>query len=527
MEGQAQVSTERLECIHCGGSHPSGMRRCTSTGRVIGGDPRLIGQVIARRFRVVRLLGEGPFGAAYKAEHVTLGREVSLRILPRELVSHAAALNRFFREARLVGAVAHPRLHPLLDAGLSDEGLAYVAYRYVRGRSLARAFALDERFSVKTAATIVREVLEGLEAIHNAGFVHRAIIPESILLQAGASGQEHAMLTNFGAATFEEGEGGPLAPAPLPSPLRRGVYMPPERVRFLPPDRREDIYGTGVILAAMLSPGGVPRFGGDLLSLGVPPTIEAAIARATHPSPEVRFSSAAEMAQQVRPFGQVVQDDPASATETCILDLRSLRIRERALQATPARFRLESAKATIRSGLAGALARALQDRSAARWSEVVRRVPAVVELLAAKANQGSALAMPLIAALEEADALCGTDDRLFCMIVGEVAGQAELNPLFQELVGGAPTPEFLFDGLAAAWPKAVGQGNSRARQVGRGYGRFEVRDQLEPSFALCSALAGVLKAGLEHVGARNVNVSKSSCEAVGDPACVYSVTWDS
>ena len=101
----------------------------------------------------------------------------------------------------------------------------------------------------------------------------------------------------------------------------------------------------------------------------------------------------------------------------------------------------------------------------------------------------------------------------------------ELNGLFQEMLGGAPTPEFLFDGLSALWPRVIGQGVPYARQVGRGYGRFEVRDQLEPSFALCSALTGVLKASLEHLGAHAVEVSKTACEAVGDPACMFNVTW--
>jgi len=110
-------------------------------------------------------------------------------------------------------------------------------------------------------------------------------------------------------------------------------------------------------------------------------------------------------------------------------------------------------------------------------------------------------------------------------MVGEAAGAAELSDRFQAILGGAPTPEFLFDGLASVWPKVIGQGVPRARQVGRGYGRFEVRDQLEPSFAVCSALAGVIKASLERLGANTVEVSKTACEAVGDPACVFNVTW--
>lgn len=520
------TDTSRLLCIHCGGTHPPGMRRCPSTGRALGGDPRLIGQLIGRRYRVLRVLGEGPFGASYKAEHVTVGRLVSLRILRAELVANPSVLNRFFREARLVGSVTHERLQPVIDAGLSDDGLAYVAYQYERGRSLARAFAHNTEFSFKRAATLTCEILEGLEAIHNSGFVHRALMPDSVILRRGASGIEHALLTNFGAATFEErGDDGPFSPPSRPRSFSRGPYTLPPHAYSVKPDRREDLFATGVIFSAMLSPGGIPRFGGDLIALGVPAAIEAIVARAIHPSIDARWASSREMRAQIRPYAEIVRDDIASVTETVVNDLRVLRNRERVLDVIPARLRLESSNSTMASGLAGALIRALQKETGGRWNEIAHRVPGIDKFLELTPQTGPIPATPIIAALEEADALCGVDDRLFCVIIGERAGNDELNTLFQEMLGGAPTPEFLFDGLSSLWPKVIGQGIPQARQVGRGYGRFEVRDQLEPSFALCSALAGVIKAGLEHLGAQAVEVSKTACEAVGDPACMFNVTW--
>ncbi len=527
MVGDSQPSPARIECIHCGGTHQPGLRRCPSTGRALGGDPRLIGQLIARRYRVLRLLGDGPFGASYKAEHIAVGRQVSLRILPPWLVSHPVALNRFFREARLVGSVRHEHLQPLLDAGLSDDGLAYVAYQYVRGRSLTRALVQNTVFSLTRAATLVCEILEGLDAIHASGFVHRAIMPESVMLQVGGSGLEHAMLTNFGAATFEES--GPAEPFAQPTHNvnlpNRGYYTPPERSRAAPPDRREDIYGAGVVLAALLCPGGVPRFGGDLLAIGVPATVEAIVARATHTAPAARYASARDMLYHVKQFAEVSYEDAVSVTETVINDLRIIRNRERVLQVIPARFRLESGRTEIVSGLAGALIRAIKKESGQRWSEIVLRVPGIETLLSLETSRALVPNMRVVAGLEEADALCGTDDRLFCVLLGEAAGRSELNALIQQAIGGAPTPEFLLDELPSVWSKVIGYGTPRARQVGKGYGRFEVRDQLDASFAFCSAIAGIIKAALENAGAQSVEVSKTSCESVGDAACVYSVTW--
>ncbi len=521
------ASASRVVCIHCGGAHPPGMRRCPSTGRALGGDPRLIGQLIAKRYRVIRVLGEGPFGANYKAEHVTVGRLVSLRILRADLVSNPVVLNRFFREARLVGSVRHDRLQPLVDAGLSDDGLAYVAYQYARGRTLGRAFAQNTEFTLQRAATLTCEILDGLDAIHDSGFVHRALMPESVILQMGASGREHALLTNFGAATFEErGEPHPFTPPTVRRPLSLGPYSLPDHAYGEVPDRREDIFAAGVLFAAMLSPGGIPRFGGDLIALGVPPTVEAVVARATHASIDARFATAKEMRAAIRPLAEpIAPDDPASVTETVVNDLRIIRSRERVLGVVPARLRTDPGAATVASGFAGALARALRETCGPRFAEVVHRVPALGKIVDLQPGGGAIPILPLIAALEEADQLCGADDRLFCVMVGEAAGAAELNERFQTILGGAPTPEFLFDGLASVWPKAIGQGVPKARQVGRGYGRFEIRDQLEPSFAVCSALAGVIKSALERLGANTVEVSKTACESVGDPACVFNVTW--
>jgi hypothetical protein len=521
----------RVFCAHCGGSHRVGARRCPATGRALGGDARLIGQLIDRRYRVLRLLGDGPLGAVYKAEHVTVGRQVALRILPSQLLERPVILHRFFREARLMSSVSHVRLQPLLDAGLAAEGVAYVAYQYVRGRSLSYTLAQDAPLPLEKAATIICHVLEGLEAIHSSGFVHRALAPESVLLQVTASGREQALLTNFGAAALEDDAGQSAFGSPPQLSLVRNVsaaYIPPERQRGEAADRREDIFSTGVLLAACLSPAGVPRFGGDLISAGAPPSIEAIVARAAHPVASARFLGAAEMRAALRPFAAHGEDEPASVTRTHISDLRALARRERALGVLPSRIRMTGDGRTaagegVEARLATAIIRAIHTLMPGSWDELVRRVPELAALL--DVREGPPVSLLLLAAsLEEGDALLGAGDRLLCTAVGELASRAELTP--QLMAEHARiTPEFFFDQIAPAWVRRLGQGASRASQVGRGYGRLEVRDQEEPSLSICACLTGLLSASLTQLGARNVEINKTSCEAVGDAACVYSGTW--
>jgi serine/threonine protein kinase len=526
-------STERIYCPHCGRAHRVGRKRCPSTGRALGGDERLVGQLIDKRYRIVRLLGEGPMGAVYKAEHVTVGRHVALRILPSAFLEDPIVLHRFFREARLMSSLAGPRLHALVDAGLSSEGIAYVAYQYLRGRSLGAALALEAPMRLERAATIVCDVLEGLATIHESGFVHGALAPDSVLLQPTASGLEHAVITNFGAGAIEAENqkidtfGAAASTVHVPQVLVPAPYRAPERARGAPTDRREDIFAAGVMLAACLSPPGKLRLGSNLVEGGAPPAIEAVVARATDPSPAARFDTAGEMRDCLAEYATFDEEEPSSITATQKNDLRALSRRERVRGTPSARIRLGSSEhlmtmSSVDAELGGALLRALRETMPTRFGLIVERVPGVEPYLTRASDRIPTVV--LVAALEEADAVSGTNDRLFCTLVGERAASDEL---VAAVVArhGQMTPELFFDQIAVDWAGRLGHGVSRAAVVGRGYGRLELRGQREPALAMCACMTGMLSEALRRFGARRVEVSKTACEAAGDPACIYSATW--
>ena len=483
----------RVTCPHCGASHSALRRRCPKTGRALGGDERMVGQLIDKRYRILRLLGDGPFGAVYKAEHVTVGRHVALRILPPALVERPIVLNRFLREARLMSSVVGRRLHQLVDAGLSSEGLAYVAYEYIRGRSLASTLSVEAPLDLDAAVTIACELLEGLAAIHESGFVHRAVSPESILLQMAASGHEHAILSNFGAGALEiEPDataptlGAAVAVAELPRVFVPAIYVPPERDKGALPHRREDIFGAGITLAACLSPPGTVRFGSELVSSGVPPVIEAIVARASNASPSARFESADEMRRHLLQYIGVEEDEPSSVTETHISDLRMLSRREKLhmRSSLPDRRR----DVAVDGRMAGAIVRALRIVSGLRWDDVVARAPRAAPLLDLRADDWATLD-DVASALEVADTVVGAGDRLFCTVVGERAARDELAGAVEQEIG-ATTPELFFD-----------QG------------------------ATCACFTAMVTESLGIFRARHAEVNKTACEGVGDAACIYTATW--
>ena len=524
--------TSKAPCLHCGGVHDDLARRCPTTGRALGGDPRLIGQLIDKRYRIVRLLGAGAFGSSYKAEHVTVGRAVALHVLPAAFLGSPVILHRFFGVARLMSSVANVRLHPLVDAGLSAEGVGYVAYAYVRGRSLASAIFREAPLPLEHAATIISDVLEGLAAIHRSGFVHRALAPESILLQASASGIERALITNFGSSALEIARfkkdplGAARDAAFAPAVLVPPAYVPPERERDVVPDPREDIFAAGVMLAACLSPGGVPRFGSDLIAQKVPGAIEAIIAKATSTHPLARFESAIEMRACLVPYAHVDSEEPASATKTHISDLRALSRRERTTSKTFGAARLEGpilAPPVFLDGpMAHALMGALAHAAGAGWREIAERVPDARDALASRPGASLPLRI-LTAALEEADAIVGTRDRLFCWVVGQHAADTLWGGLAAE--HGPLTPELFFDQGVVPLATRLGGGSCRATNIGRGYGRLEVKDRREPSLAMCSVMTGIIGALLLRLGARDVELNKTACEATGDPSCIFTATW--
>jgi serine/threonine protein kinase len=520
--------SEVENCPHCGGVHPKQMMRCPATGRALGGDTRLVGQIIDKRYRILRLLGEGSLGPVYKAEHLTVGRFVALRILPVRLLKSPEILERFLSEARLVSSINHGRIQSLMDAGVSSEGVGYVAYNYVRGRSMAAYLATHAPIPLKRAATMTCHVLEAVSAIHQSGFVHRALSPESILLQINAlSERPSVVLTNLGASVLEEqsvvmdqqGSRSNFPKVYVPS-----AFVPPERWRGEPADSREDIFAAGAILAACLSKAGVPQLGEELLASGVPPPIEAIIAKATHASATARYQSAEEMAICLAPYAELDEEEATSATKTHIADFRILNRRERALLRAPSRVRWATERDTgsvkVEQPLAVSIVNAVRSVAPQAWPEIVRRIPELNQL-------NTFFSVPLIlvaAALEEVDEIAGTNDRLFCVVVGEVAMTQELMRR-ASMADTKVTPEFFFDQMAAQWAYRLGEGSVKVSQIGRGYGRLEIRNQRDPILAICACLTGIFSGALSGLGARHVEINKTSCQAVGDPACVYSATW--
>jgi serine/threonine-protein kinase len=259
------------------------------------------GQVLAQRYRVQRLLGKGGMGAVYLADDEVLGELVALKVISSAFASdEAAMIARFRREAAAARKVSSSNVIRIHDLGEARPGLLYLSMEYFAGRTLADLIAQRGIVPLDDARDILKQVVNGLEAAHQAGVIHRDLKPSNVLV-----GERGAVkIIDFGLATTAMAEGLTATGAILGTPH----YMAPEQIRGKGIDARSDIYALGA-LAYHLVCGRPPFHGDNAIAIGfahcseeppplrnirrdVPANLEAAILAALAKAPEDRPASA-------------------------------------------------------------------------------------------------------------------------------------------------------------------------------------------------------------------------------------------
>jgi serine/threonine-protein kinase len=215
---------------------------------------------------------------------------------------------RFYREARAAGALAHPGIVPVFDVG-EDEGMPFLVMEFVDGQTLADAMKKGERSSLDRVCEIGQKVAEALGHAHTHGVVHRDIKPANILLTSRqVYGEERPKITDFGVAKLTAGEAttsGQLLGTP--------AFMPPEQFTGAPIDGRTDLFSLGVILYWMST--GEQPFPGETMTAvsykivhtepvppaklnpAIPGPLQAVILKCLAKSPYDRYQTGEELAQ--------------------------------------------------------------------------------------------------------------------------------------------------------------------------------------------------------------------------------------
>ena len=212
-------------------------------------DAELLARELTHEFQIVRLLGRGAMGSVYLARDLALHRVVAIKVLRWDLAGSEDDCERFRREARTTGQLAHPSIVPLHSFGESPN-LMYMVMRYVPGESLGARIRRLGKLSPEETRSILADLALTLEYAHREGIVHRDLKPENILLEINGD-SIRPMVADFGVAMRRSYD-------PPPGELRRSFgtphFMSPEQAAGeVDIDGRSDIYSLGVLGYLMLS----------------------------------------------------------------------------------------------------------------------------------------------------------------------------------------------------------------------------------------------------------------------------------
>jgi serine/threonine protein kinase len=267
---------------------------------------------IVGQYKLEKQLGKGAVGVVWRASPMSGGTPVAVKIMPPSSDAMGESIRITLRAATIIASLRHPNVCNVYESGYMSDGRSYVAMELLEGTELKEVLKREKALPDTRCASIVKQVLMGLGAVHKLGIVHRDIKPANIYLVKTKTGEEIAKLLDFGIAFIKsnkEAAEGSRKGAIYGTP----TYVSPEQIRSVEPDGRSDIYSVGILLYRMVT-GQVPfkeekaaeLYKAHLTKAPTKPTdispyvsqfLEATILKALNKKPEARFQTAEEFAQ--------------------------------------------------------------------------------------------------------------------------------------------------------------------------------------------------------------------------------------
>jgi eukaryotic-like serine/threonine-protein kinase len=279
--------------------------------------PSLVGTLVADKYRIDHLLGQGGMGLVYAATHLDLARRVALKLIRRELMETESVAERFLREARAAARIQSEHVGRVLDVGRLETGEPYIVMEFLEGQDLAAHLEQFGPFTWSVAVDMILEACEAIAEAHRNQIVHRDLKPENLFLVKQIDGSLLVKVLDFGISK-QLGDNQRVLTSPSTA-IGSPQYMAPEQMEGQDVDVRADVWALGAILYEMVT--GTRAFQGETLAAvcvhvlsgtitpvrslvpEVPSPLALAIETCLRPPRAERFGSVAGFASGIAPFG--------------------------------------------------------------------------------------------------------------------------------------------------------------------------------------------------------------------------------
>jgi serine/threonine protein kinase len=304
----------------------------------VGGDDVLVGSVVADRYHVAGILGQGTTGTVFGVEHIHFGRRAAMKVL-RPRSSQADVVHRVFNgDARAAWSVNHPCLADVFDVGTLPDGAPFFVTEYLEGETLAKRMGRD-RISLAAAVDVMMQLLSAVAAVHERALLVRDLRPQNIFLAHRRGCRPLVKVLDLGLGRLTPLEAiaeqwdadAKSASATYPHPF----YLSPERTRSEHGiDFASDLFVVGVIFYEMLAgarPFSASTYNGLLLQIAQAnptpvselrdhslPELDEYVERSLSGNPRHRFASAKEMQDELRRIFESNKRGASTTTSTAI-----------------------------------------------------------------------------------------------------------------------------------------------------------------------------------------------------------------
>ncbi len=280
------------------------------------------GELVADKYRIERVLGEGAMGIVVSARHCELNQRVAIKFLSPSLLSHPKVVSRFLREARAAAGIHSEHVARVHDVARLENGVPYIVMEHLSGNDLQELLDQRRTLPVGEAIDYLLQACEAIAEAHARGIVHRDLKPSNMFVSRRADGSTLVKVLDFGISKITDAAGA----KPLESSLTNSIgllgtpyYVSPEQAMSAKTvDHRTDIWALGIILYEMLT--AEPAFLGNTVAAymnriltdppipmrthrpELPKELDAIVMRCLEKDLKSRIQDLGELARALEPF---------------------------------------------------------------------------------------------------------------------------------------------------------------------------------------------------------------------------------